>query len=106
MDGCNGNGGKRVERVFQIDGLRRVASVCEVTSSTQLGTGVTPGACGHDVAKTGFLTSYTYDVLGNLLTVTQGSLSQRSFAYDSLSWLLCAANPEIASVVCLNPTTA
>jgi RHS repeat-associated protein len=103
MDEGNGNGAKRVERVSQIDGLGRVASVCEVTSSTQLGTGGTPGACGQDVAKTGFLTSYTYDVLGNLLTVTQGSLSQRSFAYDSLSRLLCAANPEIAIVVCPNP---
>ena len=85
LDEGNGNGGKRVERVSQIDGLGRVASVCEVTSSTQLGTGGTPGACGQDIAKTGFLTSYTYDVLGNVLSVAQGSLSPRSFAYDSLS---------------------
>jgi len=103
MDEGNGNGGRRVERVSQMDGLGRVASVCEVTSSTQLGSGGTPGACGQDIAKTGFLTSYIYDVLGNVLSVAQGSLSPRSFAYDSLSRLLCAANPEIASVACPNP---
>ncbi len=103
MDEGNGNGVKRVEHVSQIDGLGRLVSVCEVTNSAQLGLGGTAGACGQNIAKTGFLTSYNYDALDNLVTVTQGSLSPRTFAYNSLSRLLCAANPEIASVVCPNP---
>jgi RHS repeat-associated protein len=54
-----------------------------------------------------FNTLYNYDVLGNLLTVTQKGGSTvstqwrpRSFTYDSLSRLLCAANPEIQAVTC------
>jgi len=38
-------------------------------------------------------TSYTYDILNNLTTVTQGSQT-RSFVYDSLSRLKQAQNPE------------
>ena len=38
-------------------------------------------------------TSYTYDVLGNLRRVVQGS-QQRFFMYDSLSRLIRAKNPE------------
>jgi RHS repeat-associated protein len=41
-----------------------------------------------------YLTTYTYDVLGNLRTVTQGAQSQRVFTYDSLSRLASATNPE------------
>ncbi len=40
-----------------------------------------------------YLTSYNYDVFGNLLHVYQGSQT-RTFAYDSLSRLRTAANPE------------
>jgi RHS repeat-associated protein len=100
-----GNGTAPVQRITQVDGLGRLTSVCEVTSSTQLGPGGAPAACGQDIAGTGFLTAYGYDVLGNLLTVNQGSLGQRTFAYDSLSRLLCAANPETGTATCPNPGT-
>lgn len=43
-------------------------------------------------------TSYAYDVLGNLLTVTQGSQTPRSFSYDSLSRLGSASNPESGTI--------
>jgi RHS repeat-associated protein len=43
-----------------------------------------------------YLTSYTYDVLGNLRRVDQGS-QQRFFMYDSLSRLIRAKNPEQAA---------
>jgi RHS repeat-associated protein len=98
-----GNGTAPVKRISQVDGLGRLTSICEVTSSTLLGPGGTPAACGQDIAGTGFLTTYSYDSLGNLLTVNQGSLGQRTFAYDSLSRLLCTANPETGSATCPNP---
>jgi RHS repeat-associated protein len=100
-----GNGTAPVQRISQSDGLGRLTSVCEVTSATQLGPGGAPAACGQDISGTGFLTDYSYDVLGNLLTVSQGSLVQRTFAYDSLSRLLCAANPETGTATCPNPGT-
>ncbi len=43
-----------------------------------------------------YSTTYTYDVLGNLRQVTQGS-QQRFFMYDSLSRLVRAKNPEQAA---------
>jgi YD repeat-containing protein len=105
VDEGNGNT-SRPERVSQVDGLGRLVSVCEVTSTPQLGPGGSPAACSQDINRTGFLTTYGYDALGNLLIVTQGSLSQRTFAYDSLSHLLCAANPETGgSVTCPTPDT-
>jgi RHS repeat-associated protein len=43
-------------------------------------------------------TYYDYDVLGNLLHVTQGTQPQRSFSYNSLSRLTSAFNPESGTV--------
>jgi RHS repeat-associated protein len=42
-------------------------------------------------------TVYSYDVLGNLLTVTQGTQT-RAFVYNSLSRLTSASNPESGTV--------
>jgi len=101
-----GNGTQNVERISQVDGLGRVTSVCEVTGSTQSGPGGKPAACGQDIKKTGFLTSYTYDAVDNLLSVSQGILGARTFAYDSMSRLLCAANPETGvGASCPSPDT-
>jgi RHS repeat-associated protein len=44
-----------------------------------------------------YQTTYGYDVLGNLLTVSQGTQT-RTFAYDSLSRLRSATNPESGTV--------
>ena len=44
-----------------------------------------------------YLTSYSYDVTGNLLTVNQGSQT-RTFVYDSLKRLTSATNPESGTV--------
>ena len=89
-----GNGSTQVSRVSQSDALGRLISVCEVSATTQLGLGASPGSCGQDIAATGFLTSYTYDALGNLKTVSQGGNLNRSFSYDGLSRLVSANNPE------------
>lgn len=51
-----------------------------------------PGDAYEGVAY-GYKTSYSYDTLGNLTGVDQGSVD-RSFEYDNLSRLLSATNPE------------
>lgn len=89
-----GNGSFRVMRVLQADALGRLANVCEVTSGVLLGDGGTPASCGLDIAATGFLTSYGYNTLGNTISVSQGSLSPRTFSYDSLSRLISESEPE------------
>jgi RHS repeat-associated protein len=98
QDEGNGNGTSRVTRVSQVDGLGRLLSVCEVTPYAVDGTGGTPAACGQDIAATGFLTSYSYNTLGDLLSVSQGALNQRSFSYDFASRLQTANNPESGTI--------
>lgn len=52
----------------------------------------------EDPSGLNYLTTYTYDVLGNLSGVTQGAQT-RSFFYDSLSRLILARNPEQAGTL-------
>jgi YD repeat-containing protein len=92
-DEGNSSGSTHVQRVYQNDGLGRLTSVCEVSGATQLGSSNTPAACGQDIAANGFLTTYGYDALGNLTSVTQGSVT-RSYTYDYLSRLTQEVNPE------------
>jgi RHS repeat-associated protein len=51
----------------------------------------------EDPAGLNYLTSYSYDVLGNLTTVSQGSQT-RTFVYDSLKRLTSATNPESGTI--------
>src|SRR5689334_22006664 len=51
----------------------------------------------EDPASLNYATSYSYDTLDNLTGVTQGSQT-RTFAYDSLSRLTSAANPESGTI--------
>jgi RHS repeat-associated protein len=64
----------------------------------------------EDPAGLNYETDYQYDALDNLTRDDQkggdpnsGNWRTRTFAYDSLSRLLCAANPEIQIVTCPNP---
>jgi RHS repeat-associated protein len=86
------------QRQLEYDGLGRLTSVCEVTN------GAGSGRCGQKNSQTGYLTKYTYDALGNLLTVTQNAQApsaqwqSRSYAYDAMSRLLSENNPESGTV--------
>jgi RHS repeat-associated protein len=83
-----------------VNGLGQLTRVDEPNSNGQLGT----------VASPNQPTAYTYDVLNNLLTVTQNgnttaqcggasTCSQsRTFVYNSLSRLTSAANPESGTI--------
>ena len=69
------------QRKSQVDGLGRLTYVWE------------------DPSGLDYLTQYQYDALDNLTNVTQAGGRPRSFNYDSLSRLKCAANPEVTSSV-------
>ena len=94
-----GNGSSSVSRILQKDALGRLTGVCEVYGGNALlGSGGVPASCSLDIAGSGFLTSYTYDLLGNLNTVTQGSLASRTYSYDSLSRMTSESTPEAGAV--------
>jgi RHS repeat-associated protein len=69
--------GKRRRRV--IDGRGRLISVTE------------------DLSGSGYVTSYSYNALDNLIKVTQGP-QVRTFAYDSMLRLVSATNPESGTI--------
>jgi RHS repeat-associated protein len=83
-------------RQLEYDSLRRLTSVCEITSGT---TPWPAASCGQNTSATGYLAKYTYDALGNLLHVTQNAQSStnqqtRNYGYDAMSRLTSEANPE------------
>jgi RHS repeat-associated protein len=86
-----GNGSSAVTRAYQHDGLGRPITVCEISSAAQQGGG-SPASCGA-FSSTGYLTGYSYDALGNITGVTQGS-ETRTYGYDGLSRLTSEVNPE------------
>jgi RHS repeat-associated protein len=91
------NSGNRVTRVTQMDALGRLTTVCEKSSANQMGGNNIPGACGQDIAETGFLTLYLYDIhdaAGSATQISQPGLANRYFVNDSLGQLVKATNPE------------
>jgi RHS repeat-associated protein len=93
-----GSGTLNRQRIFQTDGLGRLISVCEVTGTALIGTGGTPSACSQDIPATGFLTTYSFDTLGNMVSTTQGGLAARTFSFDSLGRLSSSNNPEAGNI--------
>ncbi len=80
------------ERISKTNAPGQLTDVWEVTAPES---GVTESISfpGHTEATAGYHTNYTYDVLGNLRRVDQGT-QHRYFLYDSLSRLIRARNPE------------
>jgi len=84
---------------LEYDGLGRMTSVCEVTAGTTAWPG---GNCAQANPLTGYWTRYTYDALGNLLTVTQnaqGTPQTRTYQYDGLGRMASETNPESGTTI-------
>jgi RHS repeat-associated protein len=82
------------QRISKTSVLGWLTDVWEVTGSDSATDSITfPG----QTLSAGYKTSYAYDLLNNMTTVTQGSQT-RSFSYSSLSRLLSAANPESGTI--------
>ncbi len=72
-----------VSRITQVDGLGRTTAVCEVSGNNNMPGSGLPASCGMDIANSGFLTQYAYDLANHKITITQGA-QQRVFQTD---WL-------------------
>jgi RHS repeat-associated protein len=100
-----GNGTYQVQRISQTDSLGRLVALCEVSATTQAGSSNNvPAACNLDIPGTGFLTTYQYDAFTDIVAVSAAGITNRTFAYDSLSRPLCTSNPEMSkTTTCPNP---
>lgn len=81
---------------LEYDSLDRLKSVCEVTSGS---TGWPGASCAQNTSATGYLTSYLYDPLGDLVSVTQNAQASsnkqtRSYTFDMLGRMINETNPE------------
>ena len=92
------------QRQLEYDGLGRLASVCELTASSNGGY-----TCGQAVSQTGYWTRYKYDATGRLIGVCQNTTQPltvdcvqtpssgqqtRTYSYDWLGRLTSEKNPE------------
>ena len=83
------------QRLSETDALGHLKNVWEIRA-TDAAT-VPVSFPNHTEVTAGYLTSYQYDTLDNLTTVTQGSQT-RTFVYDSLKRLTAATNPESGAI--------
>lgn len=85
------------KRISKTNALEQLKDIWEVTASDGATVPVTfPGSLGTGVGH-GYQTSYSYDSNNNLIAVSQGTQT-RTFAYDSLSRLTSAVNPESGTI--------
>lgn len=82
------------QRMSRTNALGELTDVWEIRPSDPASGTVAVTFAGQSLY--GYRTSYEYNALGNLKTVTQGQ-QIRSFVYDSLKRLTSATNPEICN---------
>ena len=82
---------QRISETNALGQLKKVWEIKAVDADT-----VTVTFSGHPEVAAGYLTSYTYDTLSNLITVNQGGQT-RGFTFDSLSRLKSVTNPELGT---------
>ena len=80
-----------VQRITQHDLLGRISAICEISSNTLQGD--TPGPCGMDIAGSGFLTTYAYNLATHTTTITQGAQT-RVFQTDAAGRTIYTSEPE------------
>jgi RHS repeat-associated protein len=82
-----------VQTMTKYDLLGRISSVCEISSNSSMPASGTPVSCGMDIAGTGFLTNYSYDLANHKTTVTQGAQT-RVFQTDAAGRTIYTKEPE------------
>jgi YD repeat-containing protein len=77
---------------YELDALGNVVSVCEVTSLAG------SGPCGQQTAKTGYLTTFSYDPLGRVVRMVKNAQSSTphttTFSYDGFGRIVSTTRPE------------
>jgi RHS repeat-associated protein len=82
-----------VQKITQYDLLGRVTGICEISSNSSMPGSGSPTACGMDIAGTGFVTNYAYNLASHTITITQGAQS-RSFQTDATGRTIYTSEPE------------
>ena len=74
---------------FELDGLGRLISVCEITGGG--------ASCGQASAATGYLTQYQYNVFGRIIQVNQSG-QLRMIVYDQMGRVTSETTPESGAI--------
>jgi len=96
-------------KITQRDLVGKVTGVCEV-SSTSMPSGTqtpdSPAPCGMDIAGSGYLTSFTYDLANHKVSVAQGVQNTRMFQTDMAGRQTVVTEPESGTTSYGYPLTA
>jgi RHS repeat-associated protein len=86
-------GADGVQRITQHDVLGRVSSICEISGNSLMPQSGAPADCQMDIAGSGFITNYSYDLANHKTTITQGA-QQRIFQTDAAGRTIYTSEPE------------
>lgn len=82
-----------VAKITQTNSLGMPTAICEISSNASMPGSGSPQSCGMDIAGTGFLTSYTYDLANHKTTIAQGGQA-RVFQTDAAGRTTYTLEPE------------